>query len=208
MIPKVGTGFRKRSCAKRNAHERGPLDRRHRPAGADRGAAAVGLRGRAPRRNRRLFRSIAASEAGHLERPRAAAASSGGKRRRVPRRLSGNRLCELCRLAPVGAPPAAVCDCFGAAAIAAVDGAFLLGVMGPHTANAGRIYFPGADARSGRHFRRPSRSRFQRAARAQGGDRVRHHRISPPKPGWTTVFDLARWIAPYPKVLRSGPKRR
>ncbi|MGH6666019.1 MAG: NUDIX hydrolase, partial [Pseudolabrys sp.] len=41
-----------------------------------------------------------------------------------------------------GRPPAGVCDCFAAAAIMAADGAFLLGVMGPHTANAGRIYFP------------------------------------------------------------------
>jgi 8-oxo-dGTP pyrophosphatase MutT (NUDIX family) len=41
-----------------------------------------------------------------------------------------------------GRPAAAVYDCFGAAAIRAADGAFLLGVMGPHTANAGRIYFP------------------------------------------------------------------
>jgi 8-oxo-dGTP pyrophosphatase MutT (NUDIX family) len=41
-----------------------------------------------------------------------------------------------------GRPPAAIHDCFGAAAVVAADGAFLLGVMGPHTANAGRIYFP------------------------------------------------------------------
>jgi 8-oxo-dGTP pyrophosphatase MutT (NUDIX family) len=33
-------------------------------------------------------------------------------------------------------------DCFGAAAIQAADGAFLLGVMGTHTFNAGQIYFP------------------------------------------------------------------
>jgi 8-oxo-dGTP pyrophosphatase MutT (NUDIX family) len=39
-------------------------------------------------------------------------------------------------------PPAGVYDCFGAAAIIAADGAALLGVMGPHTANAGRVYFP------------------------------------------------------------------
>lgn len=41
-----------------------------------------------------------------------------------------------------GRPPAGVRDCFGAAALLAGDGAFLLGVMGPHTFHAGRIYFP------------------------------------------------------------------
>jgi 8-oxo-dGTP pyrophosphatase MutT (NUDIX family) len=41
-----------------------------------------------------------------------------------------------------GRPPAGAHDCFGAAAVVAADGAFLLGVMGPHTLNAGRIYFP------------------------------------------------------------------
>jgi 8-oxo-dGTP pyrophosphatase MutT (NUDIX family) len=41
-----------------------------------------------------------------------------------------------------GRPPAGVHDCFGAAAILTADGAFLLGVMGPHTFNAGKIYFP------------------------------------------------------------------
>ena len=42
----------------------------------------------------------------------------------------------------LGRPAASVCDCFGAAAIVSADGAFLLGVMGSHTANAGCIYFP------------------------------------------------------------------
>ena len=41
-----------------------------------------------------------------------------------------------------GRPPAGVRDCFGAAAIIAADGAFLLGVMAPHTFHAGEIYFP------------------------------------------------------------------
>jgi 8-oxo-dGTP pyrophosphatase MutT (NUDIX family) len=41
-----------------------------------------------------------------------------------------------------GRPPAKVHDCFSAAAILTVDGAFLLGVMGSHTFNAGKIYFP------------------------------------------------------------------
>ncbi len=41
-----------------------------------------------------------------------------------------------------GQPRAGVHDCFGAAAIVAADNAMLLGVMGPHTYNAGKIYFP------------------------------------------------------------------
>jgi 8-oxo-dGTP pyrophosphatase MutT (NUDIX family) len=41
-----------------------------------------------------------------------------------------------------GWPEAATLDCFGAATLQASDGAYLLGVMGPQTANAGRIYFP------------------------------------------------------------------
>jgi 8-oxo-dGTP pyrophosphatase MutT (NUDIX family) len=41
-----------------------------------------------------------------------------------------------------GKPAAGVRDCFGAAAIIAADGAFLLGRMGAHTFNAGQIYFP------------------------------------------------------------------
>jgi 8-oxo-dGTP pyrophosphatase MutT (NUDIX family) len=41
-----------------------------------------------------------------------------------------------------GSPPAAVHDCFSAAAIQSADGAFLLGLMAPHTFNAGQIYFP------------------------------------------------------------------
>jgi 8-oxo-dGTP pyrophosphatase MutT (NUDIX family) len=41
-----------------------------------------------------------------------------------------------------GWPAAKVHDCFSAAAILTADGAFLLGVMGPHTFNGGKIYFP------------------------------------------------------------------
>ena len=42
-----------------------------------------------------------------------------------------------------GFPDAAIRNCFGLGALRSKDGAFLLGVMAPHTANAGRIYFPG-----------------------------------------------------------------
>ena len=41
-----------------------------------------------------------------------------------------------------GFPDADTCNCFAMGAIRATDGAYLLGVMAPHTANAGRIYFP------------------------------------------------------------------
>ncbi|MBX9843895.1 MAG: NUDIX hydrolase [Xanthobacteraceae bacterium] len=41
-----------------------------------------------------------------------------------------------------GRPEAGVRDCFAQGALRSADGAFLIGVMGPHTANAGRIYFP------------------------------------------------------------------
>jgi hypothetical protein len=39
-------------------------------------------------------------------------------------------------------PDAGVWDCFAQGALRAADGAFLLGVMAAHTANAGKIYFP------------------------------------------------------------------
>jgi len=41
-----------------------------------------------------------------------------------------------------GWPDRSVINCFAQAALRSADGAFLLGVMAPHTANAGKIYFP------------------------------------------------------------------
>ena len=42
-----------------------------------------------------------------------------------------------------GCPPAGAFDCCGSAAVMSGDGAFLFGVMGEHTANAGIVYLPG-----------------------------------------------------------------
>ena len=39
-------------------------------------------------------------------------------------------------------PAAGVHDCFGAGAVVSREGAFLVGVMGPHTTNSGLMYFP------------------------------------------------------------------
>jgi 8-oxo-dGTP pyrophosphatase MutT (NUDIX family) len=42
-----------------------------------------------------------------------------------------------------GCPETGVLNCFAMGAVRSQDGAYLLGVMGPNTANAGRVYFPG-----------------------------------------------------------------
>ncbi len=41
-----------------------------------------------------------------------------------------------------GRPPASIHDVFGAGSVFSADGGALVGVMGPHNFNAGRVYFP------------------------------------------------------------------
>ena len=100
-----------------------------------------------------------------------------------------------------GRPPAAVCDCFGAAAIATADGAFLLGVMGPHTANAGRIYFPCGtpDPKDIVGGRVDLDFSVRRELKEETGFDVTEFTA---EAGWTTVFDMP--LIAHIKLLRSS----
>lgn len=100
-----------------------------------------------------------------------------------------------------GRPAAGVHDCFGAAAIVAADGAFLLGVMGPHTANTGRIYFPCGtpDPDDIVGSRVDLDFSIRRELKEETGLDMAEFTA---EPGWTTVFDTS--LIAHIKVLRSG----
>jgi 8-oxo-dGTP pyrophosphatase MutT (NUDIX family) len=49
---------------------------------------------------------------------------------------------SFCAWRDWGQPHTGVHNCFGAAAVMAADGGFLVGVMAPHTFSGGEIYFP------------------------------------------------------------------
>jgi 8-oxo-dGTP pyrophosphatase MutT (NUDIX family) len=87
-----------------------------------------------------------------------------------------------------GSPPAGVRDCFSAAAMLSADGAVLLGEMGPHTANAGKIYFPcgtpdPSDIVDGKVDLAWS---VERELKEETGFDIGAFTI---EPGWTTVVD-------------------
>jgi 8-oxo-dGTP pyrophosphatase MutT (NUDIX family) len=102
-----------------------------------------------------------------------------------------------------GMPPAGVHDGFGAAAITTTDGAWLLGVMGAHTFNAGQIYFPCGtpdpdDIVNGRLDLDHS---VQRELKEETGLEVADFAA---EPGWTIVVDGELIVAI--KVLRSAER--
>jgi 8-oxo-dGTP pyrophosphatase MutT (NUDIX family) len=90
-----------------------------------------------------------------------------------------------------GRPAATVHDCFGAAAILAADGAVILGVMGPHTINSGRIYFPCGtpDPDDVVADRVDLVFSVRRELKEETGLDVNEFAA---EPGWTTVFDRSR----------------
>jgi 8-oxo-dGTP pyrophosphatase MutT (NUDIX family) len=99
-----------------------------------------------------------------------------------------------------GRSAAGVRDCFGAAAVATADGAFLLGVMGPHTANEGQIYFPCGtpDPHDLVGDKVDLDRNVQRELREETGLDVNELEA---EPGWTMVVD--GYLIAQIKVLRS-----
>jgi hypothetical protein len=99
-----------------------------------------------------------------------------------------------------GRPPASVHDCFAAAAIMSSDGAFLLGRMGAHTFNAGKIYFPcGTPDRNDVVDGTVDLDRsVERELKEETGCDAAEFRA---EPGWTAVVDGA--LIALIKVFRS-----
>jgi 8-oxo-dGTP pyrophosphatase MutT (NUDIX family) len=87
-----------------------------------------------------------------------------------------------------GYPDKMAFNCFAQGALRAPDGAFLLGEMAAHTANAGRIYFPAgtpepSDAIDGRLDLDKSVMRELTEETGLSADHIT------PEPGWTIVFE-------------------
>ena len=100
-----------------------------------------------------------------------------------------------------GRPAAGAYDCFGAAAVAGADGAFVLGVMGADTLNAGRIYFPCGTPDPDDIVDRKVDLDFsvRRELKEETGLDISEFTA---EPGWTTVIDGA--LIANIKVLRSA----
>jgi 8-oxo-dGTP pyrophosphatase MutT (NUDIX family) len=102
-----------------------------------------------------------------------------------------------------GHPDKTVFNCFAQGALRAPDGAFLLGEMAAHTANAGRIYFPAgtpdpSDAMDGRIDLDRSVMRELTEETGLGADDIA------PEPGWSVIFDRQMVACLKPMRLKCG----
>ena len=99
-----------------------------------------------------------------------------------------------------GFPDKSVRNCFAMGALQATDGAFVLGIMGGHTANAGKIYFFGGTPDPGDVVcecvdleANVLRELNEETGIASGLD---------PEPGWCAIFDAS--LIAMVKVLRAA----
>jgi 8-oxo-dGTP pyrophosphatase MutT (NUDIX family) len=102
-----------------------------------------------------------------------------------------------------GRPETGVYDCFGSAAMLSADGAFLLGRMGPHTFNAGQIYFASGTPDLGDIIDGKVDLEFnvRRELMEETGLEIGEFAE---EPGWTTLIDGG--LIGHLKVLRSSEK--
>jgi 8-oxo-dGTP pyrophosphatase MutT (NUDIX family) len=101
-----------------------------------------------------------------------------------------------------GYPDKTAFNCFAQGALRAPDGAFLLGEMAPHTANAGRVYFPAgtpdpSDAIAGRLDLDRSVMRELAEETGLGANDIT------PESGWTIVFERQMIACLKPMRLKS-----
>ncbi len=90
-----------------------------------------------------------------------------------------------------GFPDQGVRNCFAMGALRAADGAFVLGIMAGHTANAGKVYFIGGTPDP--HDVVGERVDLERSVLRELAEETG---LSPetvrPEPGWHAIFDEAR----------------
>ncbi|WP_051952488.1 NUDIX hydrolase [Methylocapsa aurea] len=100
-----------------------------------------------------------------------------------------------------GFPDQAIGNCFSMAALVSADGAFMLGRMSDHTANAGKIYFPAGTPDPGdlKGEIIDLEGSVLRELFEETG--IAPHEVTL-APGWTLVFDGPRLACM--KIVRSG----
>lgn len=100
-----------------------------------------------------------------------------------------------------GCPGEDAANCFSMAALVSADGAFMLGQMGPHTANAGTIYFPSGtpDPADLKGDMIDLEGSVLRELHEETGIKAEEVTVAR---GWTIVFDGARVACM--KIVRSA----